>query len=64
MADAPTSVNEARRAQIFPTLERAESERLPRFGRQDACAGAEAPITVGEAETRRLLERARLEAGG
>src|ERR1700688_3664982 len=48
MADAPPSVIESRREQVFPTLEPAEVERLRRFGEPRAYAAGEALITLGE----------------
>ena len=48
MTDAPSSVIETRREQVFPTLEPVEVETLRRFGSARSYAAGEALITVGE----------------
>src|SRR5258705_2846199 len=45
----PTSVIEARRDQVFPTLEPEEIERLRRFGEVRSYRAGDALVTTGEA---------------
>ncbi|HEX9243784.1 MAG TPA: hypothetical protein VF875_15175 [Anaeromyxobacter sp.] len=48
MASTARSTIQTRYAQMFPTLEAAEVERLRRFGEQRTYAAGESLVTTGE----------------